>query len=207
MAIDPEGVDWESVVADWWSRQPHPEAPGLTIGEYPIAVKLATKLKFGGHATPDEAQAFWTGFQQMNHRLQATGKLPLSPDQFMEVVDKLAPISFAYHNRAPTLTEVATLADAHPKDVQAYYGSMPDEHYPHVPAAEMVRHLQRAKPWAEMIIGRPPNKGEAAYLYHSGDHPRDYYMAMKEDDGGANQTGGYSGDDRATVAGGQQAGS
>lgn len=178
------------VVKDYHESQPHPRAPELTVGEYPVAAKLATLLKFGsGHAEPQEVVGFWNQFKQMNATLQAQKKLPIDPEEFAQRVQSMAKISFAYHGRPPSMTEIQTLRDAHPKDVHDYFAALPDEHYPHVSAGNMVKALESAKPWSQIHLNRAPNKQEASYLHHSGHAPRDYYeqLARQRDQLSGNQ--------------------
>ena len=87
-------------------------------------------------------------FKSLNHQLQGAGKEPLTPETFSHALDRLAPVSFALHGRPPTMQEIAQLTDAHPKAVNDFYHSLPDQHYPHVPAGEMVKSVVAAKPWA-----------------------------------------------------------
>lgn len=177
--------DWESIVAEWWKQQPHPMEPRLKIGEFATAVKMATRAKFGsppGHAEPHEAAAHWQEFQTTNQRLASQGKEPVSPEEYGHLLDQIAPLSFTYHGRPPTLHELVQLRDQPPARVREHYASLPDQHYPSVPAGDMVRALEAAKPHANEHIGRDPVKKEAAYLYHSRDHPRDYYASMVQGD-------------------------
>jgi hypothetical protein len=173
-------TDWTKEVANYFNELPHPQAPELKVGEYVTAVKLATKAKFGGHAEPHEAAAFWGEFQQANKNLIEQKKSPLTPEEFGHLLDRIAPVSFAYHGRPPTIPEIVRNRDAHPKDVYSFYGNLPDEHYPHVPAQEMVKHLEAARPWSQMLLGEKPLKLHASYLYHSGHNPKDFYQSLKE---------------------------
>src|SRR5450631_4288311 len=96
-------ADWHSIAKSFWDAQPHPHDPSgtLTIGEYATAVKLATMARFGGHASPHEAALFWPEFK-------ASG---LTPEEFEHTLDKIAPLSYTYHGRPPTMKEIATLKD------------------------------------------------------------------------------------------------
>jgi hypothetical protein len=181
----------KDIVSQWHDAQPHPLAPDLTVGEYTTAAKMATTLKFGsGHAAPDEVVGFWNQFNQMNNMLVTQKKLPYTPEEFMQNAQQVAKVSFAYHGRPPSLPELTRFRDAHPKDVSDYYGSLPDEHYPHVPAAGMVKSLESARPWAQMNLGRDPNKLEASYLHHSGHSPQDYYQQISKQQDQINTTNG-----------------
>ncbi len=163
-------TDWDSLAKSWWDEQPHPKDPTgkLKIGEYVTAVKLATMAKFGGHASPAEASLFWGEFQ-------ATG---MHPEEFEQTLDKIAPLSFTYHGRPPTMTEIAQLRDKHPHEQAKYFQDLPDKHYPSVTAGNMVKTLAAARPHAQEHLNRDPVKLEAAYLHHSGERIPDYYARL-----------------------------
>ncbi len=153
---------------EFFDEQPHPMAPDLKIKEFATAVKLATALKFGSHATPQEATLFWPHFQA----------LQMSPENFEHVVDRLAPLSYTYHGRPPTMAEIGELRDKSPKEARTYFSDLPDQHYPSVSAGDMVKHLVAAEPHAKQHLQRPPNKYEAQYLAHSGEDPATYYQRL-----------------------------
>jgi hypothetical protein len=161
-------VDYEGIAKAYWDAQPHPHAPSLTIGEYATMVKLATLAKFGGHASPHEAALFAPEFK-------ASG---LSPEEFEHTLDKIAPLSFTYHGRPPTMKEIATLKDAQPHEASKYFGDLPHKIYPDVSAANMVKAVQAAKPHAMEHLGREPELNEARHLHHSGTSPADYYAKL-----------------------------
>lgn len=163
-------VDWAKVAKEHWDAQPHPKGHGLTIGEYATAVKLATLLKFGGHASGAEAALFYPEFK-------ATG---MSPQEFEHAVERISPLSFTYHGRPPTMHEIVSLKDKQPHEVRKYFGDLPDRHYPHIGAADMIKSLEAAKPHAQEHLGRDPVKYEAQYLHHSGERPQDYYQRLGE---------------------------
>jgi hypothetical protein len=167
-------VDWHQIAQTYWNEQPHPKDPTgrLKIGEFATAVKLASVLKFGGHANATEASAFWPEFQ-------ASG---MSPQEFEHAVDRIAPLSFTYHGRPPSIPELVQLKDEHPKNVHSYFAGLPDKHYPHVSAGDMVSSLEAARPHAQEHLGRDPVKLEAAYLHHSRENPADYYSRLKATD-------------------------
>jgi hypothetical protein len=197
-------VNLEELVAQWHAEQPHPRAPKLKVGDFPVAVRLATMLKFGqGHASPSEAENFWHEFKSMNDGLMAQKKMPVSPEEFTHLAQQAGRSSFAYHGRPPSMYELQRLRDADPRAIHDYYGGLPDEHYPTVSAADMARALHAARPWANQILDRDPVKLEGAYLHHSGQNPRDYYFQVSN--GGNDQTGAQPGSTGAGDAGGQQA--
>src|SRR5215472_3966638 len=196
----------EQIVQRWHADQPHPQAPSVKVGEYPIAARLATILKFGqGYAVPQEVGNFWREFQSMNESLVAQKKMPVSPDEFGHLAQQIARSSFTYHGRPPSMHEIARLRDADPQTIHDYYGALPDEHYPSVPAAKMVEALHAARPWANMITKGEPTKLDAAYLYHSGHSAQDYYTKRAQYDGSQDRGRTDAGATSATLAGRQQA--
>lgn len=161
-------TDWNSIAQQWQNEQPHPLEPALKVGEFALAVKLASMAKFGGHASAHEAALFWPQFQ-------ATG---MSPDEFEHALEHLAPLSFTYHGRPPTMREIAMFKDKQPHEARRYFADLPDRNYPHVTAGEMVKALRAAEPHAQEHLGRGPVKYEAQYLHHSGENPADYYAKL-----------------------------
>lgn len=163
-------TDWGGIAKEYWDEQPHPRSPGgkLTIGEFATAVKLATMAKFGGHADPHEAELFWPEFK-------ASG---LSPEEFEQTLERIAPLSFVYHGRPPTMKEIATLKDVSPHDARRHFAELPDKHHPEISAGDMVKAYQAARPWAMEHLEREPVKLEAAYLHHSGEKPETYYTRL-----------------------------
>src|SRR5215471_10068185 len=195
----------EDIVHQSHAEQPHPQAPSVKVGEYPVAARLATILKFGqGYASPQEVGNFWREFQSMNESLVAQNKMPVSPDEFGHLAQQLARASFTYHGRPPSMHEIARLRDADPQTIHDYYGALPDEHYPSVPAAKMVEALHAARPWANMITRGEPTKLDAAYLYHSGHSAKDYYEARAQYDGSQDRSGMEPRAPSANALGGQQ---
>ena len=195
----------EEIVNQWHQEQPHPKAPSLTVAEFPVATRLATTLKFGsGHASPQEAANFWHEFNQMNQTLVAQNRQPIGPEEFNHMAQQMARVSFAYHGRPPSMYEMTRLREASPKEVSDYYGSLPDQHYPTVSAADMAKSLHAAAPWAQQALGRGPVKLEAAYLHHSGQNPQNYYQQVSN--GNDDQAGPQPGVAGAGDAGGQPAG-
>lgn len=162
--------DYAAAANAYWDTQPHPRAPSLTIGEFATAVKLATLVKFGTHATPEDAALFWPEFKSLG----------ISPTEFEHAVDRLAPISYTYHGRPPTMQEIVRLKDEPPAKANSYFADLPDKHYPWVSAATMIKYLQTAQPHAQQFLGRPPVKLEAAHLAASGENPVLYYQRLTQ---------------------------
>lgn len=163
-------MDWGHVAKEYWDKVPHPAAPGLTIGEFATAVKLATLVKFGGHADGKEAELFWGEFKGLG----------MTPSDFEHTVERLAPISYTYHGRPPTMQEIVKLQAEPPAKAHSYFADLPDKHYPFVSAATMVKNLTAADPYSKQHLGRPPVKLEAAYLANSGENPADYYARLAQ---------------------------
>jgi len=176
-------TNWDSIAHDYWGAQPHPLAPSLTQSEFPVAVKLATATKFGGHATPQQAELFWQEFKNLD----------MSPDQYTQALDTLAPLSFAYHNRPPTMNEIKALGTAKPAEIRKHYTDLPDKDIPTVSAGDMVKAIQTAKPHFHENLGRMPTKLEAAYLVHSGQSAVDYARQLGAASKGAGQDGTQTG--------------
>ena len=154
--------NWSDVATSYWNAQPSPHNPSLTNGEYPVAVKLATKSKFGGHASAHEAGAFWSEFKSMNASLTAKAKEPISPEEFGHLLDRIAPISFALHGRPPSMAEIVRHREAEPSTVQKYYSDLPDQHYPHVTAGQMAKYLALSEEPSVSLLSRQPTKLEAS---------------------------------------------
>lgn len=166
-------TNWAEIAQKYWDDQPHPHAPSIRAGDYATAVKLATMSKFGGHASPQEAELFW-------HQFKTTG---LSPGQYEETLHNLAPHSFVFHGRPPSMSEVVRFSDgkARPAEIRQYYHDLPDKHYPEVPAGEMVKHLRAASGPAQQFLGRAPVKYEASILYQTREDPVNYFRRLAED--------------------------
>jgi hypothetical protein len=167
-------VDWGNAAKEFFDEQPHPQGHGLKIKEFATAVKLATMVKFGGHAEPHEAALFWREF--------APNGVPImSPQEFEHSIDRLAPLSFTFHGRPPSMQEIINLKDKQPHEARKYFADLPDQHYPHVSAGDMVKTIQAGNVHARNLIGRSVLKNEAAEMIHSGESPPAYYARLKED--------------------------
>lgn len=166
-------IDFEKIAHDFWSQQPHPDAPGVTIGDYPIAMRLATAAKFGGVASAKETEAFWKEYKAL-----AAEAPELTPDRFEQVLDQLAPLSFTFHGRPPSMHEIKALSTAHPTDQRKHYTELPDKDYPSVTAGQMVSGIVSAEPHARHHVGRPPLKNEVEHLVHSKTDPAAYYSTL-----------------------------
>ena len=190
-------IDWNAIAHEWHADQPHPLNPLLKVGEFAQAVKLATRTKFGGHATPEEAGAFHVEFTAMNNKLTEQGKPPMSPEEYSQLVERIAPHSFAYQGRPPTMDEVVRHRDAENSTVAKYYGDLPDRTYPHITSRDMAKYLTLAEPFARMHVDRPPNRLEAARFALGGMNATgigDYYRAiLQSTEGGLwkPQAGGF----------------
>ncbi len=176
-------IDWEQTAKEFWDEQPHPRGHGLLIKEFATAVKLASMAKFGGHAEPHEAALFYREFQ-------ASG---LSPEEFEQGLDRLAPLSYVYHGRPPTIKEVVQFKDKSPLEARKHFVDLPDKHHPEIAAGDMVKAFQAARPWARQHLDREPVKTEAAYLHHSGERPEVYYGRLAAQDPNRSDTLAASG--------------
>lgn len=195
-------IDWEKAAKAYFDEQPHPRGHGLKIKEVLPAVKLASMMKFGGHAEMHEAAMFWQDF--------APGGVPImAPDEFEHALENIAPVSFTFHGRPPSMKELVVLKDKTPAEVHRHYGDLPDKHHPDVSAANMVKALQAARPWAREHLEREPLKNEARYLHHSGEAPEVYYSRLKaqntpqQTDGLQTEVGGHPGEGGLRTPGGQ----
>jgi hypothetical protein len=192
-------IDWGKAAKAYYDEQPHPQGHGLKIGEFATAVKLASMMRFGGHAEPHEAAMFWQEFK-------ATG---MSPDEFEHALDHMAPISYVFHGRPPTMKELVQLKDKSPAEVSRHYGDLPSKTHPEISAANFVKAYQAARPWAREHLGREPVATEAAYLHHSGEHPSSYYQRIKpqeEPNGTQTSVGGQPGEGGVDATRGQASG-
>ncbi len=163
-------IDWNAIAHEYVQNLPSPHDPTgqIPIKEWATAVKLATAARFGGHASPHEAALFYQEFK-------ATG---MHPQEFEAALDRLAPLSFTYHGRPPSMQEIAQLKDKSPAEARKFFGDLPHKIYPHVSAADMVKAVQAAKPHAMEHLGREPSLNEAAYIHHSNERPGDYYQRI-----------------------------
>ena len=167
-------IDWGKASKEFFDEQPHPQGHGLKIKEFATAVKLATMVKFGGHAEAHEAAMFWQEF--------APGGQPImSAQEFEHTIDHLAPLSFTFHGRPPSMQEIINLKDRQPHEARKYFADLPDQHYPHVTAGDMVKTIQAGNMHALNTIGRPVLKNEAAEMIHSGESPPAFYARLKQD--------------------------
>jgi hypothetical protein len=165
-------IDWNQVAHEYVQNLPSPHDPTgqIPIKEWATAVKLATAAKFGGHASPHEAALFYPEFK-------ATG---MHPQEFEAALERLAPLSFTYHGRPPSMQEIVQLKDKSPAEARKYFGDLPHKIYPHVSAHDMVAAVQAAKPHAQEHLGREPSLNEAAYLHHSKERPAEYFQRIAQ---------------------------
>lgn len=179
-------IDWNKLAKDYVDNLPHPQAPDLgdgrrlTVKDYRIAVKLATAAKFGGHASPAEATAFYKEYEPLLQH-------GIGPEDFLHLLDVAAPSSYALHGRPPTMNELKRFWDPQshtmrpPAEVAAYYEALPDKHYPTVPAGKMAKMIETARPYSNQHIGRDPVKLEAAFFHHASMGPAaiaEHYKGM-----------------------------
>jgi hypothetical protein len=164
-------IDWSKAAKTYFDQQPHPRGHGLKIGEVATAVKLASMLKFGGHATLHEASMFWQEF--------APGGVPMMPPQdFEHHLDRIAPLSYALHGRPPSLSELGQLAGKAASEVHRYFADLPSKERPEISAGDYVKTFQSARAAARQHLEREPVSAEVAHLHHSGLHPDMYYSSL-----------------------------
>ena len=161
-------IDWSKAAKDYFDNQPHPRGHGLKIREVPVAVKLASMLKFGGHAALHEAALFWQEF--------APGGVPImAPDDFEHALERIAPLSYVFHGRPPTLKELGELSGKAAAEVHKYFSDLPSRERPEIPAGQYVKAFQAARPHAREHLGREPVSVEVAHMVHSGEPAHVYY--------------------------------
>ena len=102
----------------------------------------------------------------------------MSPQDFEHALERVAPLSYVYHGRPPTMREIGDLAGKASHEVRRYFADLPDKHHPELTAHEMVSAYQAARPWARQHLEREPVKSEAAYLHHSKENPSAYYERL-----------------------------
>lgn len=152
--------DFQSAAKAHYEAMPHPLNPDLTVGEFPLAVKLATATKFGGVANAQEAGMFYKEFRLMG----------MEPGHYLDTLKRVAPLSFRFQNRPPTMEEIKMLGSQplRPDVAHNYYSNLPDLDYPDVPAGHMVKAMAAAHPYAIKHLDRPATKNEARFIHHAG---------------------------------------
>lgn len=168
-------VDWAQISHDFLGNLPHPLAPSIKSADYPTAARLAAATAHSSRITPPAVEAFWGEFNALNKGL---GDRAMSPDQYTAALKNIAPLSYVFHGRPPTMAEIGQMHDAAPDKVRSYYYNLPDQNYPDVPAGDMVKALQSAQPFSRLYLGRDPVKNEAQFLFHSGQDPQAHYQFL-----------------------------
>lgn len=181
---------WAQLAAEYYGGKPHPAAPSLKVSEVPVAVELASHLKFGqgdGHASLSEAELFWREFQPLS-------EMGVSPQAFHELVDTAAQHSFGLHGRPPTMEELKRFADpkTQPADIAKWYHQLPDKHYP-VAAGDLLQAMVRGEPHALQHLGRKPVKREGWMIANGVDPAQHYPQAAQPMQRGAQQQGEQGG--------------
>jgi hypothetical protein len=182
-------VDWGAIAHDFMGSLPHPAAPSIQVKDYPTAARLAAATAHSSDINPKSVEAFWQEFNSINKGL---GDRAMSPEQYTDAIKNIAPVSYVFHGRPPTMAEIAQMHDAPPEKVRGYYYNLPDKNYPDVPAGDMVKALQSATPFSRMYLGRDPVKNEARYLFHSGANPADHYQMLAAPTKSADQNTGVT---------------
>jgi hypothetical protein len=155
--------NWDAVMHQYYGNLPHPDEPRLSVNDFPVAVKLATKLKGQGMAEAKEAAQFWEEFQTLG----------ISPNHFEELVDQMAPLAWKYQQRPPTLREVQMHAEkGSPREMRDYYGNLPSVHDPAVTAHEFTQAHAVAQRYSTLHLGRDPFAGEVTFFHHAKAQPQ-----------------------------------
>lgn len=163
-----DSIDWGAVFKEHYDNFDHPLNPDLKVRDFATAVTLATATKFGGptpkegHASPTEAGLFWKEFQAMDP--------PMGPQKYLETLHALAPLSWRYHKRAPSISEVSQHRDSDPQKVRQHFESLPATHWgmPDISAGDFVKAHTKAAHWSQEHMSRDPYAHEVAYFHHAG---------------------------------------
>lgn len=126
------------------------------MADWPVAVALASASKFGGHAEPHEVDLFWPQFKQLN----------MAPKDYLDTLERLAEWSFRYHNRPPSMKEIAELGPLKPADQQKHYQDLPDSQYPDLTAGQMMKAHAVADYYSKKNLGKGATKLDARLVHH-----------------------------------------
>lgn len=144
------------VAADtYYSSQPHPLVPQLTMGDYPAYEHAASLLH--GASKPTAEQVANT-----HEQLKGAG---VSPADFEYAWNVAKPLAGRLLGREPSMTEIARLAPMQPGEIHGFYFDHPHPEHPDVTAGEMARYHRVAEPIARRYgTGRPPTPGAVARM-------------------------------------------
>jgi len=167
MANETPDIDWGAAFKEHFEQFDHPLNPDLKVKDYGLAVELATASKFGGdspqnaHASPHEAGLFWREFSAVNP--------PIAPQHYLETLGRLAPLSWRYHKRAPTMSEVSQHRDSDPQKIRQHYENLPAMNwgYPDITAGDFVKAHTRAQYWSQQHLSRQPYAHEVSLAHHA----------------------------------------
>lgn len=154
-------IDWTKHAREFYGefQQPHPDGKGdldIKVKDYMTAIKLTNKTRGGGHAEPEEINAFWSEFQGLG----------ISPAHYEEVIDSLGKLSHRYHERPPTMREVALLKDLKPAEQRRHYADLPHKNYPEMSAHEYLVGHVKAAAYSQHHLGRDPYGHEVQMFHH-----------------------------------------
>jgi hypothetical protein len=136
------------------NAQPHPLAPDLTVGEYPIYERVASMLN-------DQVLRGNTPHPEMVVHAQKTLQAAkLSAGEFEHIWTMARPVANRLLDRDPSIVEMAEhLRTATPRDVHQYYSDHPYPGYEEVRAGDVAKYMRAAEPIARRY-GRTPNEEE-----------------------------------------------
>jgi hypothetical protein len=134
----------------------------------------------------------------------------MSSQDFEHVLERVAPISYSFHNRPPTLKELVDLSQKAAHEVHRYFADLPSKERPEISAGDYVKAFQAARPWARQHLEREPVSVEVAVLHHSSEHPNDYFSRLAaqntpQQDGVQVAVGRDTGEGGVRTPGGQEA--
>lgn len=144
------------------NAQPHPLAPDLTVGEYPMFERIASMLNDqvlrGNKPKPE----------MVVHAHQTLKSAQLSPGEFEHIWTMARPVANRLLDRDPSIIEMAKhLREATPKDVHQYYSDHPYPGYEEVSAGQVARYQRAAEPIARRY-GKSPNLEEVTRFAAAG---------------------------------------
>lgn len=152
----------QQAVTTHLNSQPHPMAPSLTVGEFPVyervAAMLNDKVLQGNKPKPE----------MVAHAHQTLKSAQLSPGEFENVWTLARPVANRLLDRDPSIPEMAKhLREATPGMVHDYYSNHPYPGYEEVKAGDVARYMRAAEPIARRY-GKSPNLEEVTRFAVSG---------------------------------------
>lgn len=152
--------------------QPHPQAPGVTVNDYPIYERVAGMLNStvlrGNNPKPE----------MVEHAYHTLKGAEMSPSEFEHIWTAARPIANRLLNRDPSIPEMAGhLRQMTPGQMHGYYSDHPYPGYEEVKAGDVARYMRAAEPIAR-ANGHTPNLHEVTRFavagYEAEDMQRHY---------------------------------